>query len=201
MAAETFTRIRREIRESTPAVLAAYVRGSCHDGTRSRSGTTRIGQKDVRWVELLRECIECAGDKAWIYREGKDRDYWVVETSARYHERRCEVPDDPEAKVAFIRGYFDAEGGIPRSARARFYLQIAQKDFTCLSSLHAAVEDVGIPCGALHQPSLAADPNYWRFGVRAAGFGDFAATISSWHPLKRGLLDDRVVRFRTARSR
>ena len=80
------------------------------------------------WISgAEKELPRCA---AWIYREGRDRDFWVVETSAPF----LDIGFDAAALVgtdeglAYARGYFDAEGGMPRSARARFYVQFTQKD-------------------------------------------------------------------------
>lgn len=187
--------IADEISRADSSVLAAYVRGACHDATRGRAGTTRIGQKELAWVESLRDCIEAAGDRAWIYREGRDREYWIVETSAPYHRDRCLAPEGTAARIAYVRGYFDAEGGLPHSAGARFYLQIAQKDYACLANLRQVIVDLAISCGVLHVPSRRVDPDYWRFFVRAAGQDRFCQLISSWHPRKRPLMRARLNRY------
>jgi hypothetical protein len=131
------------------------------------------------------------GKRAWIYREGKDRAFWVLETSASW-------PDDPEAfsseedRLAYARGYFDAEGGIPRSSAARFYVQFVQKNLADISELRSMLLESGIRCGKLHNPSRLRDPDLWRFYVVSPAHRLFIEKVSSWHPRKRGLLDARL---------
>jgi len=125
-----------------------------------------------------------------MYREGRTRSFWVLETSAGW------LTDEPsfstkEERCAYARGYFDAEGGIPRDASARFYIQFVQKDRADIARLHAILEDEGIACGKLHRPSHRADHPVWRFYVAARSQRDFVACVGSWHPRKRGLLATR----------
>jgi hypothetical protein len=93
--------------------------------------------------------------------------------------------------TCIARGYFDAEGGIPRNAGARFYIQFVQKDRADLANLRTILEAEGIVCGKLHQPSRATDHQVWRFYVAAASQPDFVSGVGSWHPRKRGLLSAR----------
>jgi hypothetical protein len=133
--------------------------------------------------------LERLGSRSWIYREGL-RDVWVIETTYRlYGEERFEAEGE---RSAFVRGYFDAEGGIPRDVSARFYVQLVQKDFVDLARVHGFLEGLGIRCGRIHNPSVRVDPAYWRFYVLSASHEDFIKRVSSWHPRKRMLLDRRV---------
>lgn len=159
------------------------------DGTFNRSHRTyRISQATPQWLHVLQEQISVLGRKAWIYREGR-RDVWLVETKLDLSE-----PSDygsREERTSFVRGYFDAEGGVPRSASARFYVQFVQRDAVDLGRVRELLVEEGIACGRLHNPSRRVDPDYWRFYVRAGSWGAFARSIGSWHPRKRAILDQR----------
>jgi len=95
-------------------------------------------------------------------------------------------------RIAYVRGYFDAEGGVPHSRRAPFYIQICQKDRVELQKVRAMLEAMGIHCGTIHNPSKTVDPGYWRFYVRCRSHRDFAHRISSWHPGKKRRLRERM---------
>ena len=93
--------------------------------------------------------------------------------------------------AAYARGYFDAEGGIPKGRESRFYVQFVQKDRSDLDTVRGALNSLGITCGVLHVPSPRVDPDYWRFYVASASHRRFAAAVGSWHPRKRALLQQR----------
>ncbi len=93
-----------------------------------------------------------------------------------------------EMRRAFARGYFDAEGGVPRKDAARFYIQLCQKDYGDLSALQSVLSDLDIRTGRLHNPSRRVDPDYWRFYVATCSHARFVADVGSWHPVKRALL-------------
>ncbi len=125
-----------------------------------------------------------------MYREGKDRRFWVLETSAAWLAAEPSF-STKEERCAYARGYFDAEGGIPRDASARFYIQFVQKDRADIARLREILEEEGIACGKLHQPSRRTEHPVWRFYVAARSQRDFIARVGSWHPRKRSLLATR----------
>jgi LAGLIDADG-like domain len=90
---------------------------------------------------------------------------------------------------AWARGYFDAEGGVPRDLDARFYVQFVQKNRSDLAFLKSALESLGLQCGALHTPSVRVDPDYCRVYVSASSHLAFIETVRSWHPRKRRILN------------
>jgi hypothetical protein len=137
---------------------------------------------------VLQDLFLKLGSRSWIYREGR-RNVWVVETTCKLAEATF---TSLREKTAFARGYFDAEGGIPRDSNARFYIQLVQKDRRDLEQVRRFLKDVGIGCGRIHNPSVRVDPDYWRFYVLANSHEDFIERVSSWHPRKRMLLDLRV---------
>src|SRR5438874_1754715 len=114
-----------------------------------------------------------------ISREVAESSSWIRDASAE---------DDGHA---YARGYFDAEGGIPRDPGARFYIQFVQKNRPDIEQLRNLLIEAGIRCGQLHNPSRLVDPDMWRFYVRSESHDDFVNRVSSWHPRKRYLFEVR----------
>lgn len=177
--------------------LEAYLQGALRDGTRSlRHGTHRIGQSDRDWLALMRSILHLLGHRGWIYREGRSRAFWVLETSAWFLSLDFDespLVGDPEG-IDYVRGYFDADGGMPRDPRDRLYLQFTQKNRPSLELVRRILESWGIECGLIHNPSRRVDPHYWRFYVRARSHHAFMTAVGSWHPRKRSQIESRLWR-------
>lgn len=197
---------RKPLRDYTPGsqgdnMSKAYLLGALHDGT-SRKYTYRISQKYLEYVKALAEMIRNLGGNAWVYREGKKRNLYVVEF-ARSFLRGATIMTVQD-KLDYIAGYFDAEGSVPkifetkfRSAsehsvlkQGRMYVYFAQKDKRDLTEVKTYLTELGVRCGKTHNPSKAKDPNYWRFFVLYADIKKFAQTIVSRHPRKRFVLQE-----------
>ncbi len=179
--------------QTTRGAIQAYFQGALHDGTFNRRHKThRIAQKGLDWLRRLQHLLHLLGNSSWIYREGATRDeMYVVETTANF----LNVNFDPVLlacegeKVAYVRGYFDAEGGMPRSVDVTpFQIQFTQKDRTELGKVRDILEGLGIRCGKLHNPSARVDADYWRFFISVPCNKEFACRIGSWHPRKEWLL-------------
>lgn len=184
-------RLLQEAAAASPTEALAYLVGATHDGTYSRSHrTTRFCQSHLLWLEVLRTLLSHIGYRSWNYREGARRNLWVLETSWR--PPTVPITTSPAASRGYLRAYFDTDGGVPRDPDARFYIQYAQKGYADLSHARGLLEQEGISCGRMHNPSRAAAPDYWRFFVRSAFHMRFAREVSSWHPVKRPLLDRRL---------
>jgi hypothetical protein len=178
-------RLHAELLATSPPIARAYLYGALHDATLSRlHGTVRFGQAELEWLEGLKLLFVMLELRSWIYREGKQRRFWVLETSSRWIDP-APTFQSTEEQLAYARGYFDAEGGIPKSEQARFYIQLVQKNERDLRQLREVLEAVGVRCGKLHNPSAAVDPDMWRFYVLSASHREFAQRVSSWHPRKR----------------
>lgn len=193
---DSLQKILAEVARASSLELSSYLAGASRDGTSNRGRRTfRFHQKEVEWLNVLQAILERLGSASWIYREGS-RHVWVVET--RHPVRRFPLPGRSN-QTAFVRGYFDAEGGTPHSISDRFYVQLVQKDRRDLEFVRSCVQVAGVDCGAIHNPSARVDPNYWRFYVAARSHRTFAEAITSWHPRKRAILDDRYGETVTAR--
>ena len=176
--------------------IEAYMQGALHDGTYcKRHKTHRFSQSNIEWLEHLQNLFSEIGCRSWIYREGRQRRLWILETTAKFLTIGFDSSalKTREEKISYIRGYFDAEGGIPRKIDARFYIQFTQNDKEDLARLKNLLKEIGIECGKIHNPSERIDPDYYRFFVLADSHQDFSKIVNSWHPRKKRLLDLRVM--------
>jgi intein-encoded DNA endonuclease-like protein len=174
--------------------MKAYLLGSLHDGTFSSNQRFRISQKGTDWLKVLQKLLKKLGYNSWIYKEGSDREIYVLETLADFLNFKF----DPiklkarEEKIGYIRGFFDAEGGIPRDSKARFYIQLTQNDKEKLKKLKKLLNDLRIKTGKIHNPSRKVDPDYWRMYVLTESHKKFLSKIGSWHPRKIRTLRKRM---------
>ena len=172
---------RRDYTPTPQKVTKAYLLGVLHDSTK-RKTTFRIATKSYRYAVLLRKGILILGNQAWIYKEGKFRSVWIVEFSRSLLDKF--MLKTRQDKIDYLRGYFDAEGGIPKRNTVRYYLYYAQKDYDDLFEVKQYLENLDIECGVMHNPSRQIDANYWRFFIRANSYERFAQLIGSNHPDK-----------------
>ncbi len=167
----------------------AYLLGALHDGTVRRK-TVRISQKEEHYVLFLKRMVMMIGARAWTYREGKNRNLFIVEFSRSFLDGALVLTRADW--IDYIRGYFDAEGGLPAGSSAEPYLYFAQKNRNDLEMLRTMLIGLRISCGRLHNPSRRTAPDYWRFYVSRKHIGRFAKTIGSWHPRKSRILNQIV---------
>jgi hypothetical protein len=182
-------RLHAELLAATVPVSRAYLHGAIHDATVSRlHKTVRFGQRDADWLDGLKLLLLNLGQKSWMYREGKTRNLWILETSNKWIEKGAPF-ESIEERLAYARGYFDTEGGIPHDPTARFCIQLVQKNAADINELRSMLDSLGIACGTVHNPSRRVDASLWRFYVLASSHRAFVERVSSWHPRKRMLLD------------
>jgi intein/homing endonuclease len=164
-----------------------------HDGwIRKSDHRYRIAQKGTEWLKVIQKLLSNLGYRSWIYREGKARDVHVLESVApifreKFHAKYLVAAEE---RSAYIRGFFDAEGGIPRSLASNRYIQLVQKDKQKIIMLKDWLTDLDIASGKIHNPSKRVDPNYWRIFVSRHSISDFVSKIGSWHPRKADIFDE-----------
>lgn len=168
-----------------PRIVKAYLKGALHDAT-VRKYTYRISQKSHQYVALVSDMLKRLGFNAWTYKEGRKRDVFVVEFSKKILDG-VEILTS-EDKIAYIRGYFDAEGGIPKDLSTRYYIYFAQKNLSDLEEVKTYLEELGLTCGRIHNPSRRVDPDYYRFYILSDSWSKFGSVIGSWHPEKSNYL-------------
>lgn len=173
----------------------AYLQGALHDATFNKGKRFRFSQKGIEWLEILKEAFSLLGFNSWIYREGKTRDVYVLETLAHFLDFRfdpLQLKAEGEQR-AYIRGFFDAEGGIPHSASASFYIQLVQNDRNKLQKIKTILNRMDIRTGIIHNPSKKLYPEYWRMFVLQSGQRKFVQKIGTIHPRKIKLLQERMM--------
>ncbi len=174
--------------------IMAYLQGAMHDASLNKGKRIRFVQKYREWLVVLQNLLAAINVRSWIYKEGKTRDLYVLETVCPY----LRFDFDPRAfrsvgqKIAYLRGFFDAEGGIPRNGK-RFYIQLVQKDRSKIELLKEFLRGLGIESGKVHNPSKRVDPDYWRIFVATNSHQKFARTISSHHPIKAEIFRQRMM--------
>lgn len=174
--------------------ICAYLQGALHDASRNKRTRVRFVQSDIRWLYVLQNILSVLGYKSWIYKEGATRSVYALETTAKF----LDFSFDPKElrnnieRSAYIRGFFDAEGGIPRNDSAPFYIQLVQKDKRKIETIVNMLKDMDVSCGKIHNPSTKVDPNYWRVFVSTRSHKLFAATVGSWHPRKQQIFHSRM---------
>ncbi|HUD20553.1 MAG TPA: LAGLIDADG family homing endonuclease [Candidatus Saccharimonadales bacterium] len=185
---------RRRCWEKDSNILKAYLWGAVHDGTYHYVHRTwRISQANDKWLQRIQDMLVQMGYRSWIYREGKSRSVSVIETTADFLARPISLLEmSVQEQRAYIRGYFDAEGGIPRRADDWMYIQLCQKNRQELENISTVLERLGIHCGKIHNPSQRVDPNYWRLFIARKSHRDFIEIIGSWHPRKQLILKHRL---------
>jgi hypothetical protein len=100
--------------------IKAYLLRALHDATFSSNRRYRFSQKGTEWLKFLQGLLKKLGYNSWIYREGFDRDVYVLETLASF----LDFSFDPlklesrSEQISYVRGFFDAEGGIPHNREA-----------------------------------------------------------------------------------
>ncbi|MBU4480104.1 hypothetical protein KKG48_01500 [Patescibacteria group bacterium] len=174
--------------------IQAYLQGALHDASLNKRKRYRFTQKGNEWLLVIKNLFVLLNCNAWIYREGKTRDVYALETLADF----LDFGFDPlslktnREKSAYIRGFFDAEGGIPNKNLNKFYIQLVQKDKLKIKKLKKILDELGISTGKIHNPSVRVDPNYWRVFVSAKSHLLFAKKIWSWHPRKQKIFRRRM---------
>lgn len=177
------------------AECRAYLLGALHDGTFNRHNQRhRFAQIGTDWLSVLKYYLALTGNTSWIYREGKHRRVYVLETRAKFLDTKFDPRELNSAveKIAYLRGFFDAEGGIPKNPSARFYIQLVQSDQIKLEKLKQMLMGLGIQSGRIHNPSFRIDPDYFRMFIPRKSQESFLKIIGSWHPRKIKTLQQRV---------
>jgi hypothetical protein len=176
-------------------ITIAYLQGILGDATYNKIHKThRTSQGNREWLGRIKNLLLDIGDKSWIYKEGKNRSVYVLETTSK----KLSIDFNPMSlqskaeKIGYIRGYFDAEGGTAHNGKVRFYLQFAEKNKNRFEKVKNLLQELGIHCGNIHCPSSKVDPDYWRFYVRANSYDKFINIIGSWHPRKQKIFLNRM---------
>lgn len=181
---------RRLLVNAKKSELKAYLLGALHDATFNKIHQTwRFSQSNIGWLKFLQFLLKQLDHKSWIYREGKTRSVWILETTVKISQLQTESKSE---KIMYARGYFDAEGGMPKKNTDFLYFQFCQKDKSDLEKVRSCLKELGIECGSIHNPSKRIDRDYWRFFVNRKSHLKFMRMIYSFHPRKMRQMDVRM---------
>ncbi len=164
----------------------AYLFGALHDGYiytgKSKGKVAVFTQKERGWLENIKKMIRPYGKSAWIF---KQRQIFILETKfAELFQPYDFETFTYEEKIAFISGFFDAEGGIPmKPEETRAYIQFVQKKPKILEKIRDCLNGMGINCGILHIYDKGRS-NCWRFFVRTDSLFRCIHVLKSKHPSK-----------------
>ncbi len=169
----------------TKGEIIAYLHGAMHDASLNKKKRIRFCQKYQEWLEVIQDMLVEIGYQSWLYKEGKTRNLYVLETlcpELSFSFDPAKIRHNNEKK-AYVKGFFDAEGGVPRNGK-KFYIQLVQKDKKKMEIIKAMLSSLGIQSGKVHNPSKFVDPDYWRIFVATKHHKEFASLVGSFHPVK-----------------
>lgn len=180
----------------------AYMQGALHDASLNKGRRYRFTQSDVRWLQVLQKALEMLGYASWIYREGKTRHVYTLESTHLKHSPIFLIflsVRMSRLKLLNVLRIF-ADSLMPKAASREtrtqssiFSIQLVQKDKEKVETIVALLNQLGICTGKVHNPSVRVDPDYWRVFVNTSSHAAFARTIGSWHPRKQALFRDRMM--------
>src|SRR3989344_5930438 len=173
--------------------IIAYLNGALGDASLNKGKRIRFSQKNKQWLVNLQSLLKQINCKSWIYKEGKHRNVYVLETLCKYLDFAFNPSQLKNAveKSFYIKGFFDAEGGIPHTKDA-FYIQLVQKNLDKIEKIKLLLSDLGIESGKIHNPSKKVDPDYWRIFISTKHHKKFAEIVNSYHPVKSKIFCDRM---------
>lgn len=176
----------------------AYLFGVLHDGYiyrgKKKGQVAVFTQKLLSWLQEIEKIIERRGENAWIFPQ---REIFVLETKFSPLLMPLDLDSLTSAEqLAYIAGFFDAEGGLPKNPKHSklLYINMVQKDEAKLLFIKKILESFGIKCGKMHQYDKKKS-GCWRFYIRSESLPDFVDLISSKHAEKRERLTELKEQF------
>lgn len=183
---------------------SAYLLGALRDATidlrEKKNYEIKIAQKDIRWLKLLQQLFEKYFQKLGRITNHVNNtsilrinDKTIVNEIAEISEMK--VPQDNwetplviknsplPIQVAYLRGFFDAEGGLPKNPQTskQKYLSLSQKNKESLEFLRNILIKM-----EFNPTNLTICGKVWEFRLtRKKDILKFIEEIGSWHPEKR----------------
>jgi intein-encoded DNA endonuclease-like protein len=182
----------------------AYLLGALRDATidvrEGKNYEIKIAQKETAWLRLLQKLFEKNfGVKGNItkHRDG----YEILRMNGRNFVKtvidlsEIKTPQDTwntpkiiksqslEIKINYLRGFFDAEGGLPRDPKnaKQKYISFSQKNRESIEFLR----NILIECN-FKPTNITFCGKVWEFRLtRKKNLSDFCKNIGSWHGDKK----------------
>ena len=193
-------------REINPEI--AYILGALRDATadvrKGKNYEIKIAQKETSWIQFLQKLFErnfgVSGNitshvnGTQILRiNGKEFVNEILEISEmKIPQEHWNTPSimkkQPlEIQKYYIRGFFDAEGGLPKDPKnaKQKYLSFSQKNMDSLKFVREVLMRIG-----LNPTNITFCGNVWEFRLtRKREFPIFYKTINSWHKDRKSRLE------------
>lgn len=188
----------------------AYLLGALRDATidirKGKNYEIKIAQKSKEWLEYLQQIFEQLFGKRGRITKHR-RNYWILRINDKsIVEKILELSEikipqeewntptklketkDERILISYIRGFFDAEGGLPKNIDkdSQKYIIFSQKNKESLEFLQKMLNKMGIKttkitfCGGV-----------WEFRItRKESIIKFIEKIGSLHPDKKSRLEN-----------
>ena len=194
---------------------AAYIIGALRDGCFTRNKKyyvyrVRIYQKNKEWLEKVADKFhEAFGKMPTIKHDKRDGVWCLILDSKSIYQKLLDMSEFPgnqkiwktpkfvleapkEIKKEYIRGFFDAEGGVPhiekkKQEQKNIRVYFSQVNKEALVGLKGLIEEFGIKCGKISGPYFKKGFEYPTYGLRIHGTKEvtkFSMFIGSLHPEK-----------------
>lgn len=182
----------------------AYLLGAMRDATvdirEGKNYEIKVSQKNMEWLQLIQEIFKKEfGKSGRITRHMKG--YWILRINGKKFVEeiteisQIKIPQEnwgtpgriKQSKqrkiiISYIRGFFDAEGGLPRKVTktSQKYIIFSQKNKESLEFIRKKLEEMNIK-----PTNLTRCGGVWEFRVtRKKSILEFIRIIGSFHPEK-----------------
>lgn len=194
----------------------AYILGAMRDGSFIRNKTYGIHrimvyQKNKIWIERVSALFEISfGKKPTIQKDNRDNVWSLMVNSVEIFRSLVKIGEyngnqkdwntpsfiikaHPEVKKEYIKGFFDAEGGVPHIEKRRIEpknirIHFTQSNKKCLEEIKQMIEFFGIKTGRVCGPYYKkgySDPIH-RLKIHGISkVAKFNKIIGSMHPEKQ----------------
>lgn len=193
----------------------AYIIGALRDGCFTKNEKyyvyrIRIYQKNKEWLEKVSDIFYNAFGKIPTIKHDKRDNVWcLILDSKSIFQKLVKISEFPgnqrtwklpkfiseaseEIKKEYIRGFFDAEGGVPHiekkeQEQKNIRIYFSQVSEEALIELKRLIEEFGIKCGKVSGPYFKKGFENPTYGLRIHGISEvakFSMIIGSLHPEK-----------------
>ena len=182
----------------------AYLLGAFRDATiderKGKNYEIKIAQKNKKWLQLIQKLLKNEFKKEGsITRHMKG--YWILRINGKEIVNKIKeisemkIPQEnwntpsrifksgSEIKVSYIKGFFDAEGGLPKkiTKKSQKYIIFSQKNKESLEFIRKTLNELDIK-----PTNLTICGGVWEFRItKRKSIVKFIETIGSLHPDKK----------------
>ncbi len=194
----------------------AYILGALRDGCfirneKYRIHRIRIYQKNLEWVQMLSGLFSIVygvipivskdeRDNVWSLMVNSVNVFRELSDLSEYPGKQCEwnipssiLQSSTEAKIQFIKGFFDAEGGVPHVEKHKIEAKNIRVHFTqanemCLEQIRGILNELDVKTGRVCGPYFKKGYRNPVYRLKIHGIREvarYSGIIGSEHPEKR----------------